>query len=79
MVRGPRKKILMGQGLIRSELEIKKCWIEGEIMDFLEKKFEKKLNQIPNKDGKFWYEKCLSPFFSYPFSETRQYKSSRVE
>lgn len=43
MVRGPRKKILMGQGLIRSELEINKCWIEGEIMDFLEKEIRKKV------------------------------------
>ena len=41
--------------------------IKGQIMDFLEKKFEKKLNQKSNKDGKFWYEKCLLPFFSYPF------------
>ena len=55
VVRGPRKSDLMGQGFIRSELEINKCWSEVEIMDFLEK-----LNQIPKEDGKFRYEKCFS-------------------
>ena len=56
VVRGPRKSDLMGQGFIRSELEIHKCWSEFEIMDFLEKQFEEKLNQIPKEDGKFRYE-----------------------
>ena len=63
VVRRPRKSDLMVQGFIRSEPEVNKCWSEVEIMDFLEKQVEEKLNQIPKEDQKFRYEKCL--FFTH--------------
>ena len=63
VVRRPRKSDLMVQGFIRSEPELNKCWSEVEIMEFLEKQVEEKLNQIPKEDEKFRYEKCL--FFTH--------------
>ena len=77
VVRGPRKSDLMGQGFIRSKLEINKFWSEVEIMDFLGKQFEEKLNRIPKEDGKFMYEKCFS--FSNHSLRLGNYKSLRVE
>ena len=43
----------MVQGFIRSKRELNKCWSGVEIMDFLEKQVEEKLNQIPKEDEKF--------------------------
>ena len=57
VVRGPRNSALMSQGFIRSELEINKCWSKIEIMNFIEKHFQEKLNQIPKEHGKFRYGK----------------------
>ena len=69
----------MVQGFIRSEPELNKCWSEVEIMDFIEKQVEEKLNQIPKEDEKFRYEKCLFLLIFAHSLRLENYKSSRAE